>query len=195
MRISVWQRIQPKRLVSRRDYIPKLIPSPDEPIPLRALGTHHPLPQELHTFDGTPLPARLIQQLKYYSQKITNPYGIPVEFVFLDARQHDLFSPVIRGEHLYVVGKIKKEKHCEEAKKIESWLNSNSDYRWKDAIHFRDFAYHNYPSTDCNIIWEIISEDIPRLLNILTDMLCALDGDSSIGIPKPNGKGMSDDRR
>ena len=71
--------------------------------------------KSVRTFDGNPLPAHLIQQLKDYAQKITNPYGNPVEFVFLDARQHDLSSPVIRGEHLYVAGKIKKQKHCEEA--------------------------------------------------------------------------------
>lgn len=75
----------------------------------------------------------------------------------------------------------------EEAKKIEPWLDSNSDYRWKDVIRFRDFAYHNYPATDYNIIWEIISEDVPKLLNELTDLL---DGDTSLSMPKPKWKSL-----
>ena len=83
----------------------------------------------------------------------------------------------------------------EEAKKIEPWLNSNSDYPWKDVIRFRDFAYHTYPATDYNIIWEIISEDVPRLLNILADILYALDDDPSLGMPKPKRKSLFGGRR
>ena len=68
----------------------------------------------------------------------------------------------------------------EEAKKIEPWLNSNSNYPWKDVIRFRDFAYHNYSSTNYKIIWGVISEDVPQLLNIITDLLNSLDNDPSL---------------
>lgn len=59
----------------------------------------------------------------------------------------------------------------EEAKKIEPWLTaSRPDYDWKSVIRFRDFAYHNYPSTNYEIVWEIISKDIPELMNILSEI-------------------------
>jgi hypothetical protein len=38
-----------------------------------------------------------------------------VSFVFLDAGEHGLSSPVINGEHLYVAGKVPMMPHCEEA--------------------------------------------------------------------------------
>ena len=36
----------------------------------------------------------------------------------------------------------------EEAKRIEPWLNSNSNYPWREVIRFRDFVYHNYSEAD-----------------------------------------------
>lgn len=46
---------------------------------------------------------------------IPNPYGIPVEFALLDAKEHGLSSPVIRGEELYIAAKVEKQPHGEEA--------------------------------------------------------------------------------
>jgi len=71
--------------------------------------------KSVRTFDGRPLTKEDRKALEDYAATITNPYGIPVTFVFLDAEEHGLSSPVINGEHLYVAGKIPKVPHCEEA--------------------------------------------------------------------------------
>ena len=71
--------------------------------------------KSVRTFDGRPLMEEDRKALEDYAKTITNPYEIPVSFVFLDAEEHGLSSPVINGEHLYVAGKVPKVPHCEEA--------------------------------------------------------------------------------
>lgn len=71
--------------------------------------------KSVRTFNGRLLSEEDKKALSDYAKTITNPYGIPVSFVFLDAEEHGLFSPVINGEHLYVAGKVPKVPHCEEA--------------------------------------------------------------------------------
>lgn len=71
--------------------------------------------KSVRTFDGRSLNEEDVKKLADYAKTITNPYGIPVEFVFLDAAEHELSSPVLVGEHCYVAGKIAKVPHCEEA--------------------------------------------------------------------------------
>lgn len=71
--------------------------------------------KSVRTFDGRQLTEGDRQALYDYTKTITNPYDIPVNFVFLDAEEHGLSSPVIKGEHLYVAGKVSKTAHCEEA--------------------------------------------------------------------------------
>ena len=50
-----------------------------------------------------------------YLSEIGNPYGIPVRFELLNAGDHGLSSPVIRGESLYVAGAVQAVPHSEEA--------------------------------------------------------------------------------
>lgn len=71
--------------------------------------------KSVRTFDGRSLTEEDRKALEDYAKTITNPYEIPVSFVFLDAEEHGLSSPVINGEHLYVAGKVPKMLHCEEA--------------------------------------------------------------------------------
>ena len=71
--------------------------------------------KSVRTFDGRPLAAEDRVKLADYIQGIPNPYGIPVKLMLLDAEEHDLSSPVIRGEHLYVAGTVKRQPHGEEA--------------------------------------------------------------------------------
>lgn len=71
--------------------------------------------KSVRTFDGRLLSEEDVKKLSVYALAITNPYGIPVSFVFLDAMEHGLSSPVINGEHLYVAGKVPMVPHCEEA--------------------------------------------------------------------------------
>ena len=64
--------------------------------------------KSVRTFDGNPLSADDREKLGRYISDIENPFGIPVEYVLLDADEYGLSSPVINGERLYVAGKVKK---------------------------------------------------------------------------------------
>ena len=71
--------------------------------------------KSVRTFDGKAVADTDIAKLTEYMKTITNPYNIAVEFVLLDADKHELSSPVIQGEHLYIAGKVPETVHCEEA--------------------------------------------------------------------------------
>ena len=64
--------------------------------------------KSVRSFDGTPLSAADRERLEQYMGTITNPFGIPVRFVLLDAGAYGLSSPVLSGETLYVAGKVGK---------------------------------------------------------------------------------------
>ena len=71
--------------------------------------------RSVRTFDGRKLVPEDLEKLQAFIGTIANPYGIPVEFVLLDAEEHGLSSPVLAGETLYVAAKIGKVPHAEEA--------------------------------------------------------------------------------
>ena len=62
--------------------------------------------RSVRTFDGNPISREDREKLTEYVSSISNPFGIPVEFVFLDAQEYGLSSPVLAGEKLYVAGKV-----------------------------------------------------------------------------------------
>ena len=53
--------------------------------------------RSVRTFDGRPLTQEDRKALANYGETITNPFGIPVSFVFMDTEEHSLSSPVIAG--------------------------------------------------------------------------------------------------
>ena len=53
--------------------------------------------KSVRTFDGRELSAEDREKLQAYMTNIRNPYGIPVEFVWLDAAEYGLSSQVIQG--------------------------------------------------------------------------------------------------
>ena len=71
--------------------------------------------KSVRTFDRRPLASEDLAKLEAFAATIENPFGNPVEFVFLDAAEHKLSSKVIQGESYYVAGKVEKAPHCEEA--------------------------------------------------------------------------------
>lgn len=71
--------------------------------------------KSVRTFDGRDLTAEDRAKLEEYAAKITNPFGIPVQFVFLDAGEYGLSSPVISGEKLYLAGKVEKKPYADVA--------------------------------------------------------------------------------
>ncbi len=71
--------------------------------------------KSVRTYDGKMISEAHRKDLEEYIKDIPNPFGIPVEFVLLNAKEHGLSSPVLVGEELYVAGKTEKKPHAEEA--------------------------------------------------------------------------------
>lgn len=71
--------------------------------------------KSVRTFDGKPLSAQDREQLAHYIESISNPFGIPVHFVLLDAKELGLSSPVLSGETQYVAGKVAKGPYADVA--------------------------------------------------------------------------------
>ena len=71
--------------------------------------------KSVRTFDGRPLAPDDRARLERYARSITNPFDIPVRFVFLDAAEHGLSSPVLSGETLYVAGKVDRVPYADVA--------------------------------------------------------------------------------
>ena len=64
--------------------------------------------RSVRSYDGRPIEAETLEKVKGFADRIQNPFGIPVRFVILDAKEKGLSSPVLTGEPLYVAGKVDK---------------------------------------------------------------------------------------
>ena len=64
--------------------------------------------KSVRSYDGRAVAAETLKKVKAFAAGIENPFGIPVRFVFLDAQEEGLSSPVLTGEPLYVAGKVDK---------------------------------------------------------------------------------------
>ena len=72
--------------------------------------------RSVRTFDGNLVSPEDREKLgEYINAGITNPFGIPAEFVLLAAEEYGLSSPVIAGEKLYVAGKVAKVPYADVA--------------------------------------------------------------------------------
>ena len=71
--------------------------------------------RSVRTYDGRLISDEDRAGIEAFCAGLSNPFGIPVEFVFLDPAEHGLKSPVLAGETLYLAGKIRREEHFEEA--------------------------------------------------------------------------------
>ena len=71
--------------------------------------------KSVRTYDGQMISDDHRKDIEEYIKDIQNPFGIPVEFVLLNAKEHNLSSPVLAGEELYVAGKVEKKDYAEEA--------------------------------------------------------------------------------
>ncbi|MBE5911182.1 nitroreductase family protein [Pseudobutyrivibrio sp.] len=71
--------------------------------------------RSVRTFDGNQVDEQILDQLKAHADKIENPYGKKIRFVFLDAKSNNLSSPVLSGEKLYVTAVMEPGENAEEA--------------------------------------------------------------------------------
>ncbi|MDE7245570.1 MAG: nitroreductase family protein [Oscillospiraceae bacterium] len=71
--------------------------------------------RSVRAFDGREINADDMDKLSLFIKKIDNPYGIPIEFEFLNGKKQDLPCPVVSGTDLYVGAKAPRVPHIEEA--------------------------------------------------------------------------------
>ena len=71
--------------------------------------------RSVRTFDGQTLDERIKEKLSSGMEDIRNPFDIPVEFKFLDAKENGLSCPVVSGTELFVGGKIQNVKNASAA--------------------------------------------------------------------------------
>ena len=71
--------------------------------------------KSVRTYDERAVSDDHRKKLEEYAKEITNPFDIPVEFEFLDGKEHGLSSPVLAGESLYVAGIVEKKPYADVA--------------------------------------------------------------------------------
>ena len=71
--------------------------------------------RSVRTFSGTPLREADLKKIAAFAETAENPYGLPIAWVFMNAKKTGLSSPVIVGEDAYVAGKLRRAPHAEEA--------------------------------------------------------------------------------
>ena len=71
--------------------------------------------KSVRSYDGRAVAPETLEKVKAFAAGVQNPFGIPVSFVFLDAQEQGLSSPVLTGEPLYVAGKVAKVPYADVA--------------------------------------------------------------------------------
>ena len=71
--------------------------------------------RSVRTFDGNPLRPEDAEKILRFAESIETPYGIPVTWKLLNAKEYGLSSPVIAGTDTYIAGKVRRQPHAEEA--------------------------------------------------------------------------------
>ena len=87
--------------------------------------------RSVRTYDGRGLSSEDLTKLMLYSDGITNPFDVPVRFVFLGASR-ELSCPVLVGEKLYVAGVVEKGPNMEAA--FGYAFEKLVLYAWKEGI-------------------------------------------------------------
>ena len=64
--------------------------------------------KSVRTYSGEPLTPAHREKIGEFIKDVPNPFGIPVTFSLLDPAAHELSSPVLSGEPLYVAARVKK---------------------------------------------------------------------------------------
>lgn len=69
--------------------------------------------RSVRTFNNQKLSLEDKKKLQEYMENVDNPFQVPVKFYILDAKEHDLSSPVIIGTDLYIAAKVKWGENAE----------------------------------------------------------------------------------
>lgn len=71
--------------------------------------------KSVRTYDGKLLSETDREKLSELIDQAENPYGISLEYRFLEPEKYGLRAPVLKGETLYLAAKMKRVPHFEEA--------------------------------------------------------------------------------
>ena len=71
--------------------------------------------KSVRSFEEKPISAEDRRRLEQYMETISNPFGIPIRFVLLEAKENGLSSPVLTGETMYVTGTVPKDSNADAA--------------------------------------------------------------------------------
>ena len=71
--------------------------------------------RSVRTFDGKPLSQEDLDLIRARTENADAPYGIPIRWKILNAKEHGLTSPVIVGADTWLTGVIERVPHAEEA--------------------------------------------------------------------------------
>lgn len=71
--------------------------------------------RSVRTFAETAIAPAILEKLTAYAAQLNNPYGIPVRFELLNAKEHGLSSPVISGGDYYIAAAVEEVPHSGEA--------------------------------------------------------------------------------
>ena len=71
--------------------------------------------RSVRTYDGREVSSGDLEKLSAFMEEVENPYGVPIEFKLLNAKEQKLPCPVVSGTNLYVGAKAKRTTHLEEA--------------------------------------------------------------------------------
>ncbi len=69
------------------------------------------LRRSVRTYDSKTLDEGVKEQILTFANNIQNPFNIPVELKFLEAKEYGLVCPVVTGTELFVGGKIENTKN------------------------------------------------------------------------------------
>ena len=69
--------------------------------------------KSVRSFDGKPLAPEDRRKLENYVAALENPFGVPIRFRFLNAKDHGVSSPVVTGADEYLAAKVGKADHYE----------------------------------------------------------------------------------
>ena len=64
--------------------------------------------KSVRSYDGAALRPEDRSRLETFLSGIETPFGIPMEFRILDAKEHRLSSPVVTGTEVYAAGKLRR---------------------------------------------------------------------------------------
>lgn len=71
--------------------------------------------RSVRSFDGRALSPEVLEKILEGANRVRTPYGLPIDWRILSAREAGLSSPVITGTDTFIAGKLRRTPHAEEA--------------------------------------------------------------------------------